>query len=123
MVQNEKFKIIFGDAASCPVDHKSANFVTYCQQLITQYGFSALKILRQIHGVVGTAVKADDLTRALSLFEKEGDYLITDQPNIALGVLTADCLPVVIYDQVRNVVGIAHAGWRGTVGGVVRAML
>lgn len=46
------------------------------------------------------------------------DALITDQPDVALVVTAADCVPVFLYDPVRRSVGIAHAGWRGTVGGI-----
>jgi YfiH family protein len=42
------------------------------------------------------------------------DALITDLPGVPIGVFTADCVPVFLYDPVRPAVGIAHAGWRGT---------
>lgn len=54
------------------------------------------------------------------------DGLLTDLPGLALVVTAADCVPVLLYDPVRRVVGAVHAGWRGTVAGVagaaVRAM-
>ncbi|MDP4270636.1 MAG: peptidoglycan editing factor PgeF [Bacteroidota bacterium] len=43
------------------------------------------------------------------------DALITNQSGICIGVTTADCVPVLIYDPVKKVAGVAHAGWRGTV--------
>jgi len=46
------------------------------------------------------------------------DALITDQPGLALIVTAADCVPVYLYDPIRRVVGVAHAGWRGTVAGI-----
>ena len=46
------------------------------------------------------------------------DALVTDQPGILLGVLTADCAPVLLADREAGVVGAAHAGWRGAVAGV-----
>ncbi len=49
----------------------------------------------------------------------EGDGLITDQPGILLGIQTADCVPVLIADVRTRVVGAFHAGWRGTVAGIV----
>jgi YfiH family protein len=42
------------------------------------------------------------------------DALVTDQKGVMLGVLTADCVPILIYDPVRGVVAVVHAGWRGT---------
>lgn len=47
------------------------------------------------------------------------DALITDQPGLFLAVFVADCTPILIYDSRTRAVGAAHAGWRGTVGGVV----
>ncbi len=46
------------------------------------------------------------------------DALVTDQPGLALGILTADCAPVLLADREAGVVGAAHAGWKGAIGGV-----
>jgi len=51
------------------------------------------------------------------------DALVTDRPGVVLGVLTADCAPVLFADPDARVVGAAHAGWKGAVGGVVEATL
>ena len=48
------------------------------------------------------------------------DALITSQKNIAISVLTADCVPILIYEEVYNVVACIHAGWRGAVNGIIR---
>lgn len=48
-----------------------------------------------------------------------GDGLITSAPEIVLGILTADCLPVILVDLKQRAVGILHAGWRGTVKRIV----
>lgn len=49
------------------------------------------------------------------------DAVVTDQPGIALGVITADCAPVLLADMRAGVVGAVHAGWRGAVAGVLEA--
>ena len=46
---------------------------------------------------------------------------MTDQPGLALGVLSADCAPILMADAEAGVIGAAHAGWRGALGGVVEA--
>lgn len=46
------------------------------------------------------------------------DALVTDRPGIVLGIVTADCAPVLLADRQAGVVGAAHAGWKGAVGGV-----
>lgn len=47
------------------------------------------------------------------------DAMVTNIPGMALGVLTADCAPVLLVDTRATVIGAAHAGWRGTLGGVL----
>jgi purine-nucleoside/S-methyl-5'-thioadenosine phosphorylase / adenosine deaminase len=51
----------------------------------------------------------------------EADALVTDRPGIALGVVCADCAPVLIADREAGVIGCAHAGWRGALAGVIEA--
>ena len=48
----------------------------------------------------------------------EFDGLVTDRPGPVLGAFAADCIPILFADPVAKVIGAAHAGWRGTVGGV-----
>jgi len=49
------------------------------------------------------------------------DALVTDRPGLLLGILTADCAPVLLADVEAGVVGAAHAGWRGAHGGVIES--
>lgn len=49
----------------------------------------------------------------------EADAMATNVPGIILGILTADCAPVLFCDPEANVIGAAHAGWRGAFGGVI----
>lgn len=68
-----------------------------------------LVTLRQIHS---------DIIHVITSFPKEtlaGDGLITNVPGITLGILTADCFPVLLADTKNKAVGAFHAGWRGTV--------
>jgi YfiH family protein len=51
------------------------------------------------------------------------DALVTDTPNLLLGILTADCAPVLFADHHAVVVGAAHAGWRGALAGVTDATI
>jgi YfiH family protein len=51
------------------------------------------------------------------------DALITNQKNIAISVLTADCVPILIYDEVNHIIGSIHAGWKGAVNGIVENTL
>jgi YfiH family protein len=51
------------------------------------------------------------------------DALVTDRPGILLGILTADCAPLLFADAEAGVIGAAHAGWRGALGGVAEATI
>ena len=51
----------------------------------------------------------------------KGDAIITKVPGLAIGVLTADCVPVLFAEAENGIVGAAHAGWRGAIGGVLDA--
>ncbi len=51
----------------------------------------------------------------------EVDALVTGTPGLALGIVTADCAPVLLADLEAGVIGAAHAGWRGAHGGVIAA--
>jgi YfiH family protein len=51
------------------------------------------------------------------------DAMVTDRPNLLLGILTADCAPVLFADEQAGVVGAAHAGWRGALAGVTDATI
>ncbi len=79
----------------------------------------ALLGLTQVHGAevvhATTAWRAGQGPRA--------DALVTDRPGIALGIITADCAPVLFCDADAGVVGAAHAGWRGAVAGVLEATI
>ena len=53
----------------------------------------------------------------------EADAMVTDRPGLLLGILTADCAPVLLADQGAGVIGAVHAGWKGALGGVTDAAI
>ncbi|WP_025560127.1 peptidoglycan editing factor PgeF [Sphingomonas sp. UNC305MFCol5.2] len=67
-------------------------------------------------------VHSPDAVAVIEPFEDRlrprADALVTDRPGLALGILTADCAPVLLADREAGVVGAAHAGWKGAIGGV-----
>lgn len=75
---------------------------------------AALATLYQVHSadalVVRKAVEGP--------LRPHGDALVTDRPGLALGILTADCAPVLLADAQAGVVAAAHAGWKGAILGV-----
>lgn len=80
--------------------------------LLTKLGAGGswpLITLRQVHSDLIHVV------RSTRLGPLSGDGLVTNVPEVALGILTADCLPVLLVDTKNKTVGAFHAGWRGTV--------
>ncbi len=80
---------------------------------------AALVTVHQVHSAdvvtVTAAIDGDGRPAA--------DAIVTDRPGLLLGILTADCVPVLFADRVAGVVGAAHAGWKGALGGVTDATL
>lgn len=75
-----------------------------------------LRTLYQIHSA--TVVDADE---GWTQSPPEADALVCTRPGIAIGVLAADCAPVLLVDPDARVIAAAHAGWRGAVDGVIEA--
>jgi YfiH family protein len=80
---------------------------------------TALVTLHQVHSGDALAVAAPSPDDA----RPHADGMATDRPGMALGILTADCAPILFADPEAGVVGAAHAGWKGALGGVIEATL
>lgn len=75
-----------------------------------------LVTIKQMHSGLTRRVGRADAAERASLW---GDGLMTGEPGVLLGIQTADCLPILIADQQRRAVAAFHAGWRGTLKGIV----
>jgi purine-nucleoside/S-methyl-5'-thioadenosine phosphorylase / adenosine deaminase len=75
-----------------------------------------LTTLRQVHSDIAVYADRDGCLG-------EGDAILSDSPGRFVGVKTADCLPILLVDERHRAVAAVHAGWRGTVAGVVRSTL
>ena len=79
-----------------------------------------LLTLYQIHS---TEVLTVSTERWTSPGAPKADGMVTDRPGVALGAMAADCAPVLLADAQARVIGAAHAGWKGALGGVVQATI
>jgi YfiH family protein len=79
--------------------------------------------LLTVHQIHSTEVLTVGRERWISPGAPKADALVTDRPGVALGVLAADCAPVLLADPQARVIGAAHAGWKGALGGVVEAAI
>ena len=82
------------------------------KRLFQQAGLKNLRYCRQVHG--DCVIDVDDTTGASLENPPEADALISARRGMALGIFTADCVPIFILDVETPAIGIAHAGWRGT---------
>lgn len=91
-------------------DRVEGNLLLFCSEL--GISNSQLALTRQVHGT--------EVLEVRSAGRYEGyDAMITNQPNIFLGIGTADCCPVLLVDPVHPAVGAVHAGWRGAAASIL----
>lgn len=125
------FSIAFGDKKN---SFKATQFynVPTTAQLLAEKQFQAvnrliplehLLVLKQTHSIQGYAFVTPDDVLNYRPYLFEGDYIITNLSHVGLGVATADCLPIVVYDSHHHAIALIHAGWRGSVGHIaIRAL-
>ena len=94
IITTKNFELQFGDATSSTPTEPAA-------------------FLKQVHGTTC------QLVSAASYREMEGDALLTNTPGLSIGVVTADCAALALYDEKNHAAAMVHAGWRGAVAGVV----
>jgi polyphenol oxidase len=82
-------------------------------------GADALLTLHQIHSPkVVTVTGTWEMGKG-----PEADAMVCATPGIAIGILTADCAPVLLADAKARVIGAAHAGWKGAISGVIESAI
>jgi YfiH family protein len=132
LYQDSDISIYFGDCSDNLFISEQA-YIEFqnTQNILTLEPFSklqqsmnmhALCFPHQVHCTTGYAIDKYNLT-TIKPFSLQGDYLITNLPGVGLGILTADCLPVLLYDPEHKAIAAIHAGWRGSVAGIVLSAL
>ncbi|MBU3158574.1 peptidoglycan editing factor PgeF [Clostridium frigoris] len=104
--QVDNVVILFSTASggldfNCHTDEGLVNV----EKIKTHYNLQSIGYLNQIHS---------DLIFDFDGNIKDGDALITNKKNRAIGVFTADCVPVILVDTNKNVIAAIHSGWKGT---------
>ena len=94
------------------------NLKIACKKISPSY--KKLILLHQIH-----SNKFHFLNKNYKKNKKKiiGDALITNQKKIIIGVLTADCVPILIYDKNRKIISAIHAGWKGAYKGIIKKVI
>jgi YfiH family protein len=99
-----------GDDPEHVSENRNRSFQALNRQITTLYD------VWQVHG---TDVVCTDQPRRLDTAHIKADAIFTDRPGITLFMRFADCVPILLFDPVHMVVGIVHAGWKGTVNKIV----
>jgi YfiH family protein len=103
------------------VGDSEANVAENLARAATALGVSTERLyyLSQVHGKVAVSLQGDE--RRTEVVERQGDALTSLNPDCAIGVRVADCVPILLADSHSGAVAAVHAGWRGLVAGVVEA--
>jgi YfiH family protein len=108
-IASNNMSIGVGDNPDLVVSNRSS-----AAYALGQHGIADLVVFRQIHST--TVVSLTERPRGVI----EADAMVTNRADLLLGILTADCAPVLLADPDAGIVAAAHAGWKGAAGGIVR---
>lgn len=121
LYNSKNFTIYFGDKQDDIHPAFYLNLDTTDSEILHDHRFASarealdldrLLFLHQVHGTDGLIIFDSNQIKP---YKTDGDYLITRLCRTGIGIMTADCLPIVFYDPIKNVIAVAHAGWRGSV--------
>ena len=116
MLKGIKFKF-FGK--NCLIDRALNNTTYFKQKLVDlefKFDYDPL-FLNQIHG--NEVVVIDDISKIYQSPFPKADALVTNIKNLPISVITADCVPIIFYDEIKEIIAIAHAGWKGAKSGII----
>ncbi len=74
-----------------------------------------LVLMHQTHSKKVLEIKKNNINKKIN-----SDAMITKEKGIALGVVTADCVPILIFNKTNKIIGCIHAGWRGAFSGIIK---
>jgi len=100
-------------------DDEPDNVAENRRRASVKMGTGHLNTVHQVHG--NRVIRANEPWSPENA--PQADAMVTDCPRLALGILTADCAPVLFCDPKSKIIGAAHAGWRGAVGGILQATI
>ena len=83
------------------------------------FKFGEVLLLNQVHG--DKVVLIDDIKKIHGTQNlPKADGIVTNLKNVAIGIVTADCAPIIFYDEEKQVIGACHAGWKGAKLGIIQ---
>ncbi|HCW54150.1 MAG TPA: peptidoglycan editing factor PgeF [Clostridium sp.] len=111
-IQEDNYKVIFTNAElGRSFNRNTEDGVAELNSLVDEFDSNEIIYLKQIHSDKIFRYDKKDLQ---SIKDNEGDAIITNEKNVIIGVFTADCVPVILVDEVKGVSAAIHSGWKGT---------
>ncbi len=111
-----KINIVFSTAENDRSFNRHKDFgVENLNSIVRDFELDNIEYLNQIHS--DNVYIYNKLNKDIK--DKEGDALITKEKNTAIGVFTADCVPIIIADVKNNIIASIHSGWKGTFNSIV----
>ena len=104
----------------CAIDSEYKDRTDLNQKLNDlNFKFGEVLLLNQIHG--REVVVVDDIKKIHGIQNlPKADGIVTNLKNVAIGIVTADCAPIIFHDEESQIIGACHAGWRGAKLGVIQ---
>lgn len=86
------------------------------------FAHNNILLLNQVHG--NEVIVIDDVKKIYGNQDlPKLDAIVTNLKNITIGIITADCCPILFFDEEKNIIGAAHAGWQGAKKGVIKSTI
>jgi YfiH family protein len=104
----------------CTIDSEYKDRTDLNQKLNDlNFKFGEVLLLNQVHGK--DVVVVDDIKKIHGIQNlPKADGIVTNLKNVAIGIITADCAPIIFYDEENQIIGACHAGWKGAKLGVIQ---
>ncbi len=117
IVKGEKVNIVFSTAKyDRSFNRNNDEGLKNIESLKVDFNVNEVVYLHQIH--------SDNVfvfnNNAKEFIEREGDAIVTNKENVIIGAFTADCVPVVLVDEVEGVIAAIHSGWKGTFNSITK---
>ena len=111
-IEEKDYKVIFTNAElGRSFNRATEDGINELDSLKKEFSAEDVIYLKQIHSDKILIFNKKSLN---SIKDNEGDAIITDEKNVIIGVFTADCVPVILVDDVKKVSAAIHSGWKGT---------
>lgn len=116
-INNKNYEVLFSTAENNRnFNRHTLDGVKEINSLKNEFSVKEVIYLKQIHS--DKVIKYDGLDKE-TFINYEGDAIITNEKNIAIGIFTADCVPIIIVDEKNQVSAAIHSGWKGTYNSIV----